>query len=318
MHHLLKSAIFFELMARGAEEQKPSKIKQTKEDKKQQIRDALTLINMRSSFVKIKEYYNIIKQDTQLFHDVATNIAQSIRAGYDFRKEINTSKYSELHNKIFEIFLQSPDDLGKAVKILEWWGASISPDLIRQFTHKILARVKEERDIEDQPHLFEPLEFIRSLISNPKIKPYLNTTLFEKVLSYNDPSRLPVFEPHAQRFNTTDIMKMLFSRDRIHSNFEMRMADLLDIISKSTPQAQELLRNILWQEYSWGALDTRKFMLDEANKPMGLNLQPLDIHGKVAPASDVSFNEYSDKQQAEREKWRQVFTDFKKVPVVPF
>lgn len=320
MHHLLKAARLFELMARSVEDQKPLLIDQVKEDKRQQIRKALeTGASVVDIVSMIKKYYNIIKQDDQLFRDVAARMVAFIGAGYDLSKKIG-AKYAELHSKMFQLVLERDtfDNLYPAAKMLEWWGAGISPDLIRQFTHKILVRVKAEKELEGQTQLHEPLNFIRSLITNDKIKPYLNVPLFEKVLSYHDPSRLPVFEPHAQRFNTTDIMKMLFSRDRINSNFNMRLPDLLDIINKSTPQAQELLRNTLWQEYRWGSFDSRKFMLDESNRPMDVNLKPIEIHGKIGPASDVSFGQYSDEDQAEREKWRQVFMDFKKVPARSF
>lgn len=318
MHYLLKAARLFELMARSAEDQKISRVEEVKENKRAQIRDALQNKPFAAVIPMIKKYYNIVKQDAELLQLVALKISQSIRAGYDFDKTFG-SKYSELHNATFAIFLEGSFDYFRhAAKILEWWGDSISSDLIRQFTHKVLERVKSERELEDQPQLHEPLNFIRSLLLNQKIKPYLNTALFEKVLSYNDPSRLPMFQPRAQRFNTTDIMKLLFSRDRIHSNHDMRMPDLLDIISKSTPQAQELIRNTLWQEYQWGSYDTRKFMLDESNRPMDVNLKPIEIHGKIGPASDVSFGQYSDEEQAEREKWRQVFMDFKKIPARDF
>ena len=305
MHPLVKKAHLFLTLAQG------SRMEAVKEEKRQQIREALQNYNPPIVIRLVKDFYHLIKQDPQLLDDVAQYFVKYL---YNLDKLPFITTQKELCDKIFIIALANTDDFTMPIKIIKWWGSFLDPNLIREFTRRLLQWLKDTP--EDEQWIV--LNTLQNIVNNDKIRPYINTTLFERVLSIHSPHRLPMFDPTKAKLNSTDILAMLKGHRHSDKMDSLMYPDLLKIINKSTPQAQELLRSLLWQEYGGQMYTTRKFRLDQENKPVDIEGRPIELYGRLAPANTTSFNQYDTKEQEERKQWHQSFTDFNVVPFIEF
>ena len=310
MHRLLKIAYNFLTLAQVA-----SRMEQVKEEKRQQVIGAMQHYKPEVLIRLVKDFYHLIKEDPSLFDKVAQYFANLIS---HLDKLPFTTTQKELCDKIFIILLDKTDDFtlltfnASPIKLIEWWGSFLDPSLIREFTKRILQWLKDLPESDK----WIVLSIIQNMVANPKLRPYINTTLFERVLSIHSPERLPAFDPAKRKFNTTNILAMLKGYEGLKKLDNLRYPQLLDIINKSTPQAQDLLRSVLWEEY--GSQKIRKFRLDAENKPVDLESRPLELYGHIMPAHTSSFNQYDMKKQEERKQWHQVFNDFGIVPFIAF
>lgn len=315
MHSLLKSSISYQLMVRQAITQ--AEIDVMEDPPTKEIYQAMQDFHTNKLSVLIKTNWLMIKNDPLLLDEIATFIANKIARGYTIEGIGFPNKtHQELIDKVFQIVMNMPHyhEVKGVIHILDWWGDILSPDAIRQFTAQILNRLKEASEHDK----WEMHTLIQDMLQNPRVRPHINTALFEKVLSYHDPSRLPEFNPEKPKFNTTDIIAMLKGnkRDKLHN---LDYPKLLEIISKSTPPAQELLRSVLWQSYGgYSQYTSKKFMLDAENKAIDVNMKPVEVYGKISPANNVSWNQYAVEEMSERDKWHQVFNDFGIVPFIEF
>ena len=289
---------------------------------KQEIRQRMSFHDMIDVARAVKNYYHIIKSDPILFNEVAVFLTPILIQD----PKLLTKNQPELVNAIFEEGMRSPsidnDDLLHGIKT---WGSFLNPSLIKEYERKLLTDLKNESNKEDgndkPSEYYETLSSIAAILKDKEINKYFNVNLLERVLAANDPARLPAFDPKKQQFKINDILKMLKSRDNdIYRGLQLTYPLLLDIINKSTPQAQQLLRTVLWQSYG-GAMfhgRTSKFMLDEAFQPINVDGDKMDVYGTISPASDVAWNQYSVEEQTEREKWKKTFSDYGIVPFIEF
>ena len=211
MHRLLKRAVAFQKLAEEMEE-KPI-VDETLEDK---IGNYIISDRMYLLLAEVKTYYDKIKSNPELLDDIANYFSIRLSSLLTYPNKIFDQQQKELCNLIFKKAVGYWITSAHLLNILKYWASFISPELIRDYTRKLLEELKlmSPRDDDEAKgdEYYKILSILSSLVRNVNIRPYINAPLLEKVLSYHNPSRLPSFKPEKEKLNATDIIAMLKGR----------------------------------------------------------------------------------------------------------
>ena len=315
MTQLLKLAQIFYAAAQNSDTPRIDEIKANKRQEIQKHIDHMDYDLLKKDTIN---YYSIIKEDPTLLD----NIANILVGDTDFYLKIKQDK-KELANAIFELMVNRHSPHYSINNTIQLWGSFLDHRLIRQYEQSLInllakyIKINQNKSDEDKDYgaIYHITHAIGNLLRDPQIAPYIDAAPLERIISSIHPKELPAFDNDKRQLKTTDILKLLMSQ---HNKKDLAMDKLKKIFSKSSPQAQHLLRSVLWQSYLGFNYDSKKFMLDEGGSPVDANMRPVAIYGKVSPANTVSWNEYSAEDKEERAKWKEIFNDYKLVPFIEF
>lgn len=274
------------------------------------ISDSLLLGTMKN-FIKNDDFLNYLisqpKDIDTLLHTIIEAVKYEIY--YDSPRAIEiinfvkNSPLSFLFDKIKAHFMDNMSsiplhtaDVDAAVKLED---VLFDQQNIKTIFYKILNNYKNSDDVTAKETVNNLLALIYSKYLNEKTIWRIIRQIDPDTFSEENDDKVNIYK---SEFNIDDVLKLLNKRGTAGINYSL----FKDIVEKSNPKAQNVLRRMLWMR--WRNQEYIDFMLDETMQPIDENSIPIKILDSdiIERAKHLGVNPNN--------KWNQQFTDYQIIP----